>query len=111
MKRHAASRQKPVLKLASMSRLGPSLPLIPSFTEGVNFTELIGTTTSLKSWVRSTVEEDGIVEGLVRTFWAAAIAERQEHAIRVAMASRQIIRYRPTLNQSVLMCCMRFSTE
>src|SRR6266566_1176353 len=90
MKRHVASRQKPVPKLASMSSLGPSFPEIRSFTEGVIFTEVIGTTISLKSWVCSTVEEGGMVEGLERTFWAAAIGDRQEHAIRVGMISREI---------------------
>src|SRR6266571_944446 len=110
MKRHAASRQKPVPKLASMSSLGPSFPETPSFTEGVIFTEVIGTTTSLKSWVCSTVEEGAIVEGLGKTFWAAAMGDRQEHAIKIGTISRKIIRCRPTLNQSVLMCCMCTST-
>src|SRR2546430_5942687 len=101
MKRHAASRQKPVPKLASMPRLGPSFPVIPSFTEGANFTEVMGTTTAPKSGACSTVEERGIVGRLGKIVWAAAIGDRQEHAIKVGMTSRKIIKCRPTLNQSV----------
>jgi len=68
MKRQAASRQKPVPKLALTSSLGPSFPKILSPAEGVIFTAVIGTTVSLKSWVCSTVEEGGIVEELGETF-------------------------------------------
>ncbi len=46
------------------------------------------------------MEEGGIVEGLGKTFWAAAMGDRQEHATKIGMISRKIIRYRPTLNQS-----------
>jgi hypothetical protein len=44
------------------------------------------------------VEEGGIVEGLGKTFWAVAMADRQEHAIKIGTISRKIIRCRPTLN-------------
>ena len=57
------------------------------------------------------MEEGGIVEGLGKTFWAVAMADRQEHAIKIGTISRKIIRCRPTLNQSVLMCCMCASTD
>ncbi len=57
------------------------------------------------------MEEGGIVEGLGKTFWAAAMGDRQADAIKIGMISRKIIRCRPTLNQSVLMFCMRFSAE
>src|SRR6266851_9965745 len=109
MKRHAASRQNPVPKLASMSSLGPGFPVIPSFAEGIIFTEVIGTTISLKSCVCSTVGGGGIVVGLGKSFWAAAMGDRQKHATKIGITSRKIIRYHLTLNQSVLMPCMRFS--
>src|SRR5437899_5503079 len=38
------------------------------------------------------------------------MGDRQEHAIKIGTISRKIIRCRPTLNQSVLMCCMCTST-
>src|SRR5260370_40964764 len=83
MKRHAGSRQKPVPKLALMSTLGPNLPVIPIVADGVALTEVIGTTTSLKCSVCSTVEERGVGEGLGDTFCAAQMGDRQEHAIKI----------------------------
>ena len=47
------------------------------------------------------MEERGIVGRLGKIVWAAAIGDRQEHAIKVGMTSRKIIKCRPTLNQSV----------
>ena len=46
------------------------------------------------------MEEGGIVEGLGKAVWAAATGDRQEHATKIGMISRKIIRYRPTLNPS-----------
>ena len=56
------------------------------------------------------MEEGAIVQGLGKTSWSAAMGDRQEHAIKIGTISRKIIRCRPTLNQSVLMCCMCAST-
>ncbi len=81
---------------------------MPSFAEGVSLTELIGTTISPKSLVCS-VEEGGIVEGLGKAVWAAAMGDRLEHATKIGIISRKIIRCHPTLNQSVLTPCMRYS--
>src|SRR5437879_1374572 len=100
MKRHAGSRQKPVPKLALISTLGPNLPVIPIVADGVALTEVIGTTTWPKSSLCSTVEERGIVEGLGRTFWAAQMGDRQEHAIKIgrfrATSRTDRIPYRPS---------------
>jgi len=41
------------------------------------------------------VEEDGIVGGLGDASWAAAMGDRQEHAIKIGMTLRKIIRFRP----------------
>src|SRR6266576_1224689 len=87
MNRHLASRQKPVPKLVSMPRFGPGFPVIPSFTEGVNFTEVIGTTVSQKSCVCSTREGGRIVE-LGRAVWDAATGDKKEYAIKIGMVSR-----------------------
>ncbi len=47
------------------------------------------------------MEEGGTVEEVDEAVWAAAMGDRQEHAIKVGMISRKIIiRYRPTPNQS-----------
>ena len=81
-----------------MPSAGTGFPVTPSFTKGVIFNELVGTTTSLKSLVCSTVEEEGIVGGLGEASWAAATGDRQEHTIKIAMTPRKIIRCHPTLN-------------
>ena len=52
------------------------------------------------------MEDGGIVEGLGKSFWAVVMGDRQEHAIKIGMISRKIIRCRRTLNQPVLMCCV-----
>src|SRR5712691_5529906 len=108
MKRHAASRQKPVPKLAFMSTLGPSLPEIPITANGVIFTEVIGMTTSLKSSVCSTAEEGGIVEVLGKTFWAAEMGDRQEHAIKIGRlrTDRMVSSYQP-VNCFRFVCLIR----
>src|SRR2546430_15518529 len=93
MKRHAASRQKPVPKLASMPWLGPSFPVIPSFTEGANFTVVMGTTTAPKSRACSTVEERGIAGRLGKIAWAAALGGRQQDVMKLGMTSRKITNY------------------
>src|ERR1700676_829895 len=93
MKRHAGSRQKPVPNLASMSRLGPSLPVTPSFADGVNFTEVMGTTTSLKSC--SCFEKGGIVERPGRISWAGPEVQRHELPITTKINLRKIIRHSP----------------
>ena|SRR5205807_6942322 len=92
MKLHSSSRQKPVPKSASIPRLGPSFPVTPSFIEGVNFTELIGTTISLKSRACPAGDGGGIVE-LGRAVWAAAMCETHEHAIKIRAVPRKIIRH------------------
>src|SRR2546426_2918316 len=66
-----------------MSSLGPTAPEIPILGNGVTLTEVIGTTTSLKCSVCSTVEERGVGEGLRKTFCAAQMGDRQEHAIKI----------------------------
>src|SRR6266436_3968383 len=98
MKRHAASRQKPVPNLVSTLSVGTGLAPLPTIKVGVNFSAVIGTTTSLKSLVCSTVEEGGIVRGLGEASWAAATGDRQEHTIKIVMTWRKIIRCLPTLN-------------
>ena len=37
------------------------------------------------------MEEGGIVEGLGKTFWEAAMGDRQEYAIKIGVISRKII--------------------
>src|SRR5260370_23549080 len=93
MKRHAASRQKPVPNLVSTLSVGTGLAPLPTIKVGVIFSAVIGTTISLKSLVCSTVEEEGIVGGLGETSWAAVMRNRQEHAIRIGMILRKIIRH------------------
>src|SRR5712691_3643789 len=66
-----------------MSSLGPTAPGMPILGNGVTLTEVIGTTTSLKCSVCSTVEERGVGEGLRKTFCAAQMGDRQEHAIKI----------------------------
>jgi hypothetical protein len=39
------------------------------------------------------VEEGGIVEGLGKTFWAAAMGDTQENAIKIGMISRRITKH------------------
>jgi len=65
---------------------------MPSFNEGVIFSEVIGTTIPLKSSVCSTVAEGSIVEELGNTFCATAAGDRQEHAINIDMISRTVTR-------------------
>src|SRR6266446_2117369 len=98
MKRHAASRQKPVPNLVSTLSVGTGLAPLPTIKVGVIFSAVIGTTTSLKSLVCSTVEEGGIVAGFGEACWAAAVGSKQEHAIKIVRTPRKIIRCRPTLN-------------
>jgi hypothetical protein len=75
-----------------MRRLGSSVPDMPTFNEGVIFSEVIGTTISLKSSVWSSVAEGPIVEELGNTFCATAGSDRQEHAINIDMISRTVTR-------------------
>jgi hypothetical protein len=42
------------------------------------------------------VEGCGTVEGLGKTFWAAAMGDIPEHAIKIGMISRKITRCSPT---------------
>src|SRR6266849_7293565 len=93
MKRHVASRQKPVPNFAFISRPGPSLPVTPSFADGVNFTEVIGTTTSLKSC--SCFEEGETVDRLGRASWAGPEVQRHELPITTKMNLRKTIRHSP----------------
>jgi hypothetical protein len=72
--------------------LGPSFPEILSCTDGVIPAEVIGTKISPKSRVFSTLEEGGIVEGRGKTSWAAAMGDRQEHAIKIGRILRKITR-------------------
>jgi len=44
------------------------------------------------------VEVDGTVDGLGKSLWAATMGDRQEHAIKIGIVSRNIIRWHPTLN-------------
>jgi hypothetical protein len=76
-----------------MSSLGTGLSAIPSFAEGVNFTEVIGTTISLKS--RECSEEGGIAEGLGKASWAGTETQKLELAIRVKANLHKIIRNSP----------------
>ncbi len=39
------------------------------------------------------MKEGGIVEGLGKTFWAAAMGDRQKHAIETGMIARKITRH------------------
>src|SRR5208282_105216 len=80
MKRHSRSKQKPVPNLASMP--GPS-----------NFSSVIGTTVLLKSCASPTVE--GITNGnrLRKFSWAGVEGDRHEHANKIGMTLRKIIRH------------------
>src|SRR6266702_4546956 len=108
MRRHSGSKQKPVPKSASSPRVILGLSAAKSTEEGNDFfsfhfslNSVIGRTVLLKSCANTT-ELRGTNLGAAR--------RKNEKTIKIERTLRKIIRYRPTLNQSVLMFCMCSST-